>query len=66
VPFLDVVLNAKGLLGGRESADMRAAAAAALGRVNSPKSRESLQKAADDKDPVVRSAVARALRGPTK
>jgi hypothetical protein len=66
VPFLDSMLNAKGLLGGREAADMRAAAAAALARVNSAKARESLQKAADDKDPVVRSAVARALKGPAR
>jgi hypothetical protein len=63
IAYLDGMLNAKGLLGGRETADMRAAAAAALGRINTAKARESLQRAVNDKEPVVRSAVARALKG---
>ncbi|HJQ19642.1 MAG TPA: HEAT repeat domain-containing protein [Gemmatimonadaceae bacterium] len=63
VPFLDEMLNGKGLFGKREDAEMRACAAVALGRVNTEKSRASLQKAADEKDVVVRSAVNKALRG---
>jgi HEAT repeat protein len=35
----------------------------AVGRIRSPESRAALQKAAEDKDLVVRNAVSRALRG---
>jgi hypothetical protein len=63
VPLLDGMLNGKSLLGGREDSEIRAAAAAGLGRVGTPKARESLQRAAGDKDAVVRNSVARALRG---
>jgi HEAT repeat protein len=63
VAQLDTILNGKGFLGRREDADTRAAAAVALGRIDSAKARESLQKAAGEKEVVVRNAVARALRG---
>ena len=62
VPELDALLNARGLLGPRESAEMRACAARALGLVNSADADVALQRASDTKDAVVRSAVARALR----
>ena len=62
VPFLDGILNGKGLFGAREDPELRACAAIALGRVGTKKAQESLQKAAAEKDVVVRNAVARALR----
>ena len=62
VPELDTLLNARALLGPREPAEVRACAARALGLINSPTADAALQRAADTKDVVVRSAVARALR----
>ena len=63
VPYLDGVLNAKGLFGKRADAELRACAAIALGKVGTPAARTSLQKASGEKDVVVRNAVSRALRG---
>lgn len=63
VSELDTLLNARGLLGAREPAELRACAARALGMVASPTAIAALQRAADTKDVVVRSAVARAMRG---
>jgi HEAT repeat protein len=63
VPTLQAMLLSKSLLGYRASAETRACAATALGRIRSPESRAALQKAAEDKDLVVRNAVSRALRG---
>jgi HEAT repeat protein len=64
VENLDPILNGKaGFLGKREDTAMRAAAAVALGRIRSSKAMDSLQRAAADKEPVVRNAVARALKG---
>jgi hypothetical protein len=63
VPTLQNMLLSKSLLGYRASAETRACAATALGRIRSPESRAVLQKAAEDKDLVVRNAVSRALRG---
>jgi hypothetical protein len=63
VAYLDGLLNGKSLFGKREDAELRVCAALALGRVGGKKSRESLQKAADEKDVVVRNAVFRALKG---
>jgi hypothetical protein len=62
VGLLDKLLNGKGLLGRRESAEVRAAAALALGKVGSPDARRALDTAKADEDAVVRSAVNRALR----
>lgn len=62
VALLDELLNRKGLLGKRESTEIRAAAALGLGRVQSPEARAALERAAQDEDPVVRSNVNRALR----
>jgi hypothetical protein len=62
---LDGILNARGLLGAKETPEMRACAARALGLVGTRAAVGSLQKAADTKDVVVRSAVARAMRGGT-
>ena len=46
-----------------EDSDTRACAAMALGNVDSQSARIALQRATKDKDPVVRSAAMRALRG---
>lgn len=63
VAELDALLNARGLLGAKEPAELRACAARALGLIATPLASEVLQRASDTKDVVVRSAVARALRG---
>ena len=63
VALLDGMLNSKGFLGRREDAEIRVCAAAGLGRAGSVKAQESLRRAVDDKDVVVRTAVNRALRG---
>ncbi|HEX6039778.1 HEAT repeat domain-containing protein [Longimicrobium sp.] len=62
VGVLDRILNGKSWLGRRESGEMRACAALGLGRVRHPGAEKSLAAAAADADPVVRSAVGRALR----
>lgn len=63
VTLLDSILNARTFLGRREDGEMRACAAMALGRVATPRATESLQRAAAEKDVVVRNAVNKALRG---
>lgn len=62
VATLDKLLNGKSFLGKREPGEIRAAAALALGKVAGPAARAALQKGAEAEDPVVRSAVNRALR----
>ena len=59
---LSAILLQRGLLKMKEPPETRACAAMALGRIKSPEAREALQKAADDKELVVRNAVNRALR----
>ncbi len=63
VPALDAMLNGKSMFGRREDAELRACAAVALGRVGTTTAQTSLRQAANEKDVVVRNAVARALRG---
>jgi HEAT repeat protein len=63
VPYLDSLLNGKGFLGRREDPEIRACAAFGLGRVASARARDALQKSNDEREIVVRNAVARALRG---
>jgi len=63
VPILDELLNGRGFLGRRESGEIRACAALGLGKIGTPEAMEALRKAADETDPVVRTAVNRALRG---
>lgn len=63
VALLDSLLNKKGgILGKKESTEVRAAAALGLGCVAGDDARAALEKAAHDEDPVVRSNVNRALR----
>ncbi len=64
VPYLDELLNGKGgFFARKEDPELRACAAVALGKIGTPKARAILEKAAGEKDVVVRSAVARALKG---
>lgn len=60
---LDAILNSGGFLKRKEDAETRACAAMALGRIGSQAAREALQKAAQDKEALVRNSVTRALRG---
>ncbi|HYR11714.1 MAG TPA: HEAT repeat domain-containing protein [Longimicrobium sp.] len=62
VALLGRVLNGKSWLGRRETGEMRACAALGLGRIRHPNAEKALATAAADPDPVVRSAVGRALR----
>jgi hypothetical protein len=64
IALLDGVLHAKGFMGGkRADPEFRACAAMALGKIGSPKAMEVLNKAANEKDVIVRNAVSRAIRG---
>jgi HEAT repeat protein len=63
IPLLDALLNAKGFMGKRDDSEIRACAAMALGKIGSKKAMESLNKAATEKDVIVRNAVSRAIRG---
>jgi hypothetical protein len=63
VDLLDGILNSGGFLKRRENPETRACAAMALGRIGSSAARDALNKATQDKEPLVRSAVLRAIRG---
>ncbi|HEY6158144.1 MAG TPA: HEAT repeat domain-containing protein [Gemmatimonadales bacterium] len=62
IATLDKMLVAKGLLGKKEDPETRACAAMALGKIRTPEARAVLERAAQDKEPLVRNAVTRALR----
>jgi HEAT repeat protein len=63
IALLDGILHAKGFMGKRDDSEFRACAAMALGKINSTKAMESLNRAAGEKDVIVRNAVSRAIRG---
>jgi HEAT repeat protein len=63
---LSAILLDRGLLRMKEPPEVRACAATALGRLKTAAAREVLQRAAEDKDLVVRNAVSRALREAAK
>ena len=63
VDMLDGILNSGGFLKKKDDPETRACAAMALGRIGSQAARSSLQRAMQDKEPLVKNAVARALRG---
>jgi hypothetical protein len=65
VTLLDSLLNAKGFMGKKDDSEIRACAAMALGKINSPKAMDALNRAAGEKDVIVRNAVSRAIRGGT-
>lgn len=60
---MDEILNSGGFLKRREDPQSRACAAMALGKIGTDRARAALEKAANDKEPLVRSAVGKALRG---
>lgn len=62
IALLDRMLNGRSWLGRWEDPELRACAALGLGRVRHPSAHKALSTASSDVDPVVRSAVARALR----
>ncbi|HEX6748480.1 MAG TPA: HEAT repeat domain-containing protein [Longimicrobium sp.] len=62
VPLLEKILNGKSWLGRRESPEIRACAALGLGKIRHPAAEKALNSASADADPVVRSAVGRALK----
>jgi HEAT repeat protein len=62
IPLLDGLLHAKGFMGKKDDPEMRACAAMALGKIGSAKAMESLNRAANEKDVIVRNAVSRAIR----
>ncbi|HEY0811512.1 MAG TPA: HEAT repeat domain-containing protein [Longimicrobiales bacterium] len=61
VNMLDKLLNGKSLLR-KQSAELRACAAMALGKVGTPASRAALERAAKDENAMVRNAVIKAMR----
>jgi HEAT repeat protein len=63
ITVLAPLLRGKNPSGARPSAHTRACAATGLGFVGTPAAREELRAAAQDRDPLVRSAVSAALRG---
>jgi len=63
VEKLEEILMHKGLLGRRHPSDLRACAALGLGQAATPAARAVLERAQSDDDPIVRSAVLRALKG---
>jgi hypothetical protein len=65
VPLLDGLLNAKGFMGKKDDSEIRACAAMALGKINTAKAADSLNRATGEKDVIVRNAVSRAIRGVT-
>lgn len=66
VQFLDQILNGRSAIGRREDAELRACAAAGLGRIPSQKALQALERASTDRDVLVRNAVARAMREGTR
>jgi HEAT repeat protein len=62
VPLLNRILNGRSWLGRRETSEVRACAALGLGKIRKPSAVNALTSAAADADPIVRSAVGRALK----
>ncbi len=62
IKTLQPMLTGGGFLKKKEDPEIRACAAMALGRIATPEARAILESAANDKDPLVRNAVNKALR----
>ncbi len=65
IPPLDKMLNRRNLLGRRATPEIRACAARALGMIGSANALEVLRRAQSERDPMVRSAINRAMREKT-
>jgi HEAT repeat protein len=65
IPPLDRLLNRRSFWGRRASPELRACAARALGIIGTADALESLRRATRDRDPMVRSAINRAMREKT-
>jgi HEAT repeat protein len=65
VPPLDKLLNDRNFWGRRATPEIRACAARALGIIGSASALESLRRATNERDPMVRSAINRAMREKT-
>ena len=64
VPVLDAMLNGpQGFFKRKSDPEVRSCAAAALGRIGSAEAKKTLENCKDEKDPLVRRAVMRALGG---
>lgn len=62
VAMLDRLLNGRNLLRQKQTPQLRACAALALGRLGTPAARGALERAVSDEEPIVRNAVAQALK----
>ncbi|MDB4912324.1 MAG: hypothetical protein JWO39_3147 [Gemmatimonadetes bacterium] len=62
IPPLDKILNGRSFIGRRTTPELRACAARALGIIGSANALECLRRATNDRDPMVRSAINRAMR----
>jgi len=62
LPTLSGLMSPGALFKRKESPEVRACAALAIGKIRTQESRDLLQRSANDKDLVVRNAVSRALR----
>jgi hypothetical protein len=62
IPPLDKILNGRSFIGRRTTPELRACAARALGIIGSADALECLRRATSDRDPMVRSAINRAMR----
>jgi HEAT repeat protein len=60
--MLEKTLVVKGLFARKDDPETRACAAMALGKIRTPEARAALEGASQDKEPLVRNAVSRALR----
>jgi hypothetical protein len=65
IPSLDKLLNDRNFWGRRATPEIRACAARALGIIGSASALESLRRATNERDPMVRSAINRAMREKT-
>ncbi|MEP7086457.1 MAG: HEAT repeat domain-containing protein [Gemmatimonadota bacterium] len=65
IPPLDKLLNRRSFWGRRAGPELRACAARALGIIGTADALESLRRATRDRDPMVRSAINRAMREKT-
>ena len=65
IPPLSKLLNQRSFWGRRATPELRACAARALGIIGTPDALEALRRATRDRDPMVRSAINRAMREKT-